>query len=76
MAKKRRKTKTRKKTKRVMKTRKPAASKTRKSVASKTRRKLPKPYKPARLSKAANENLASAKPYEPDVLKDEDATSD
>ena len=26
--------------------------------------------------KAANENLASAKPYEPYVLKDEDATSD
>ena len=47
-----------------------------KSVASKTRRKLPNPYKPAMLSKAANENLASAKPYEPDVLKDEDATSD
>ncbi len=65
MAKKRKakKRKAKKKTRRV-------ASK-KKRVTPKTKRKRVKRYKAV----AANENIASAKPYEPDLLKDEDATS-
>ena len=55
------------------KAKKQKAKKKTRRVASKKKRVASKRVK---RYKAANENLASAKPYEPSVLKDEDATSD